>query len=116
MFLYEARARASYRNISCTIGTPLLAAFSLTRVTRENRVFKPKKNPGNKTWVGKGAPARPASAAGPKYAQYARGSVEISGAEQLSKMEKILDKIWVEGLGGVCGDSWGVVENSWKGL
>ena len=22
MFLYEARARASYRNISCTIGTP----------------------------------------------------------------------------------------------
>ena len=60
-------ARASYRNIMSTIGTPLLAAFSLTR---ENRVFKPKKNiPGNKSWVGKGAaarPARPASAAGPK--------------------------------------------------
>ena len=30
MFLYEARARAraSYRNIICTIGTSLLAAFS----------------------------------------------------------------------------------------
>ena len=42
MFLCEAhaRARASYRNIVSTIGTPLLAAFSLTR---ENRVFKPKK-------------------------------------------------------------------------
>ena len=39
MFLYEARALASYRNIMSTIRTPLLAAFNLTR---ENRVFKPK--------------------------------------------------------------------------
>ena len=61
----RARARASYRNIMSTVGTPLLAAFSSTR---ENRVFKPKKDiPGSKSWVGKGAAARPASAAGPKY-------------------------------------------------
>ena len=64
MFLYEARARASYRNIISTIGTPLLAIFSSTR---EIRVFKTYKayQVRRAGWA-RGVAARPARAAGPK--------------------------------------------------
>ena len=66
MFLYEARARARLVQEHHEHNwDPTFGRFSLTK---ENRVFKPEKNiPGNKSWVGKGAAARPASAAGPKF-------------------------------------------------
>ena len=40
MFLYEARARASYRNISCTIGTPFWLDWEQKRSKTQGKPSK----------------------------------------------------------------------------